>query len=394
MSRPRPRRLTAPFVRSVREVGVYGDGHGGLGLALHVRLRVGGDDVTKVWTQRITIDDKRTNVGLGQYPRVTLSEARTRALENVRAIDRGADPRRPRRGTSGERAVTFEQAAEAVIALHAPTWRDPRREHNWRSSLERFAYESLGDRPVGEIDAADILAVVAPIWATRRETARKLLGRIRAVVRWAVAEGLRDSDPTDSVRAALPKNGNGVKHHEALAPEQIAANIAAVRASGATDAVKDCYELIALTAVRSGEARGAAWSEIDLDSATWTIPPERYKTATGLRVPLARRALEVLEAARERTGGDPDGVVFPGPTGRPLSSESLSKLLRSLDLPGTVHGARASVRSWAAEQGVNRETAEMLLGHVVGGVEGAYQRSDLLEARREVAQRWSEAISG
>ena len=149
--------------------------------------------LSKTWSQRLRINAKPAMIGLGAYP-----------------------------------VVTFEQAAERVIALHAPNWRDPRRVQNWRSSLERFVYPRLGSKPVAEIEAADILAVISPIWADRRESARKVLGRIRAVLRWAVAEGLRGDDPSDAVRAALPKNGTAVRHHRALPHGQVADAIRSV----------------------------------------------------------------------------------------------------------------------------------------------------------------------
>ena len=376
-------KLTARFVATVTLPGKYTDEHG-----LILRVAPGG---SKQWIWRGTVRGRRRDLGLGAAAYTSLAEARQTAYEYRKLARSGGDPTDLRRPKVPD--FTFAEAAERVIALHAPNWRDPRREQNWRSSLERLAYPRLGHKPVAEIDAADILAVVGPLWADKRETARKLLGRVRTVLRWAVAEGLRSDEPSDAVRAALPRNGAVVRHHEALSPAQVGANIAAVRASTASDAVKGCYEIVMLCAVRSGEARGAVWSEFDLAAATWTIPPERYKTAAGLRVPLSERALQVLEAARERTGGNPDDYVFRAPRGGALTAEALSTLVRRLDLPGSVHGARASLRSWCAEEGVDREVAEQMLGHVPQGVAGAYQQSDMLEARRGVAERWAIAIA-
>ena len=379
----RPATLNATFVRQIKRPGRYGDGRGGYGLSVLVKTTTNGR-MSKTWSQRYYVNGKPVMIGLGAFPIVSLAEARAKALENRRAVEQGRDPR-------GHGAVTFEQAAEKVIALHAPNWRDQRREHTWRSSLERFAYPRLATRPVADITAADILAVVAPIWADRRETARKLLGRIRAVLRWAMAEGLRDDDPTAAVTAALPKNGNVVEHHRALPANQVRGAVATVRASGAHWATKAAFELIALCGVRSGEARLATWAEVDFDAAVWTIDGSRTKTSAAQRIPLSRRAVEVLRDAHDHTGGD--GYVFPGPTGRPLSDAAASSLLRGLGIDGTVHGLRSTLRSWCAEEGVPRDLSELLLGHVVAGVEGAYQRSDLLERRREVLERWAEYVA-
>ena len=379
----RPKTLSAAFVKTVRASGRYGDGRGGFGLSLLVKATSTGR-LSKTWSQRLRINGKPAMIGLGAYPVVTLGEARAKALENRRALAQGRDPR-------GERAVTFEQAAERVIALHAPNWRDPRRVQNWRSSLERFVYPRLGSKPVAEIEAADILAVISPIWADRRESARKVLGRIRAVLRWAVAEGLRGDDPSDAVRAALPKNGTAVRHHRALPHGQVADAIRSVRASGAWAGTKLAFRFTVLTAARSGEVRGARWSEIDRDDAVWTIPGDRAKTNRPHRVPLSPEAFAVLEQAEALANSS--GLIFPSPTERQLSNATMGKLLADLDIPAVPHGFRSSFRSWAAEQGVPREVAEQMLGHAVRGVEGAYQRSDLLEARRPVMDRWAEYVT-
>ena len=380
----RPKTLSAAFAKTIREPGRYGDGRGGHGLSLLVKSTTTGR-LSKTWSQRLKINGQPVMIGLGAYPVVTLAEARAKALANRRDLAQGRDPR-------GNKTVTFEQAAERVIALHAPNWRDPRRAHNWRSSLERFVYPRLGAKPVAEIDAADILAVIGPIWADKRETARKTLGRIRTVLRWAVAEGLRGDEPSDAVRAALPKNGNIVQHHRALPHAEVAAALATVRASGAWPATKLAFEFLTLTATRSGEVRNATWLEVDTGAAVWTIPAERTKTGKPFRVPLSAGALAVLEQALALA--DTSGLIFPAPNGRPLSDSTVSKLLKENGVAAVPHGMRSSFRDWCSEvAGVPRELAEAALSHVVKGVEGAYARSDLLERRREVMDAWAAYVN-
>ena len=382
----RPATLSAAFVRRINRPGRYGDGRGGHGLSLLVKPMRNGR-WSKSWSQRLYINGRPVMLGLGSYPLVTLAEARAKALENRRALTAGRDPR-------GDRAVTFAAAAEQVIALHAPGWRNPRTADHWRSTFERFAFPTIGTKPVAEVTASDVLAVVGPLWTTRHEQARKTLGRIRAVLRWAVAENLRPDDPTGAVKAALPKNGHTVEHHKALPANEVGPSIDAVRGSGAWWATATCYELVALTGVRSGEARNAVWSEFDLDSAVWEIPGARTKTAKPQRVALSRQAVALLADAKARTGGEPVALVFPGPTGRPLSDGTLSKLLRELGIAGRVHGLRATLRSWLAEQAVPREVSEAVLGHAAGGVESAYLRSDVLERQREALQAWADSVAG
>ena len=381
----RPVILSATFVRTVRQPGRYGDGRGSHGLALVVRVTANGR-LSKSWIQRVRIGGRETNLGLGTYPVLSLAEAREAALENRRAIAQGIDPR------SGG-VPTFAEAVEAVIALHAAGWRDAERTAtDWRRTLARHVFPAFGNRPVSEVTSTDIHGVLGPLATAKFETARKLRGRISTVLSWAVAEGHRTDDPTPVVTKAMARNGNGVHHFKALPAEAVGEAIATVRASGAWWATVACYQLIALTGCRGEDARGATWAEIDTGAAVWSIPPERYKTGTGLRVPLSGPALAILADARERTGGDPDGLVFPSRAGRQLSDSTMSKLVRELGIPGTVHGMRSSLRSWCADTGVRREVAEMVLGPRGPGVEGAYQRSDLLAQRREVADVWAAYI--
>ena len=152
-----------------------------------------------------------------------------------------------------------------------------------------------------------------------------------------------------------------------------------------------CVELVMLTAVRGGEARGARWDEIDLESAKWTIPAARMKAGREFAVPLSAGALEVLERARALSGES--AYVFPSRSGGPLAVNAARTVLRRARVASTLHGFRSSARSWMAESGVPAEVAETCLAHVPRSqVVQAYQRSDLLERRAEVLQVWSDYI--
>ena len=165
-----------------------------------------------------------------------------------------------------------------------------------------------------------------------------------------------------------------------------------MRSSDAWDGTKDALEFLTLTAIRSGEVRGAVWSEVDLEAKTWTIPAGRMKTDTEHRVPLSRQALELVQDARRYSG--PDGLIFPAVRGGLARDATLSRLLAALEVEGTVHGMRSSFRDWAAENGHDRQLAEAALAHTVGGVEGAYFRSDLFLLRREIMQSWADFLAG
>ncbi len=194
----------------------------------------------------------------------------------------------------------------------------------------------------------------------------------------------------DRAVVALPKaNGHTTTHHRALPHGEVGTALRAVR--GTTDTHPSaalCVELIVLTAVRPGEARGALWEEIDMDAATWTIPVERMKAGREFTVPLSTAALDVLERARKLSAGST--LVFPSRTGGPLPPKAPLRVLKRAGVASTLHGFRSSARSWMAESGVSAEVAEACLAHVPRSqVVQAYQRSDLLERRAEVLQAWS-----
>ncbi|MDE0367081.1 MAG: tyrosine-type recombinase/integrase [Gammaproteobacteria bacterium] len=386
----RPKRLSATFVNTVNVPGRYGDGRGGHGLSLLVKPASAGG-FAKSWAQRIRLDGKAANVGLGAYPVVTLARARQKALANARVVSEGRDPR-----DRASRAPNFEQAVEKVIEIHAENWKDGGKSAaQWRASLRDYAVPKIGRKRVDRISTKDVMEVLLPIWSAKRETARRVRQRIGAVMKWAVAQGYREDNPAgDAISAALPKNSVRRRHQQALPHAQVAKALGRVRASRAHRATVLAFEFLVLTACRSGEVRGAKWDEVDDANATWTVPPDRMKTKLEHRVPLSPRAVAILDEARGVA--DKSGLVFPSPTGRVLSDSTLSKLLRELGVGAVPHGFRSSFRDWAAEKtDVPREVCELALAHVNSDrVEAAYRRSDLFERRRELMDDWAAYVAG
>lgn len=375
----RPNGLSATFIRTVKTPGRYGDGRGGFGLTLLVRIGAGGR-VLKSWVQRVRIDGRETNIGLGVYPVVTLAEARAKALANRRAIAEGRHPK-----SGDNRQPTFRESVEKVIALHAKSWKaGSRLPDQWRQTLRTYAYPKIGGKAVGDVTGFDVLAVLTPIWQVKPSTARKVRQRIGAVMAWAIAKGYRADNPVEAVTAALPKQANGHKHHKALPHREVAAALAKVRQSGAGVRAL-AVEFLILTACRAGEVAGATWSEID--GEVWTVPASRVKTNRPHRVPLSRAALAVLEAAKALAGESP--FVFPGATGKPIPRQAFGRTMKAVGVAGTAHGFRSTFGDWCADTGVAREVADKCLAHVErNAVDAAYFRSDLLERRREVMEAW------
>ena len=345
--------------------------------------------MAKSFSQRLRINGKPLNVGLGSYPIVSLAEARALALENAKAVRRGDDPRRPK-----VRIPTFEAASETVIELHEPNWREGGKTAKlWRARLRDYVMPKLGRKTVDVVTTADVLAVLTPIWNEKRDTARRVRQHIGAIMKWAVAQGYREDNPAgEAIAAALPKSGGKAEHSKALPHAEVGAALEVIRASNAWPATRLAFEFLTLTAARSGEARLATWAEIDLDAATWTVPAERMKAGIEHRVPLSDAALDILSRAQEYRDGS--GLVFPSPRGRALSDSTISKLVRENEIACVPHGMRSSFRDWCAETGVPREVAESSLAHVVkDSTEAAYFRSDLLERRREVMWAWAEHLT-
>ena len=217
------------------------------------------------------------------------------------------------------------------------------------------------------------------------------------MLRWCWAHGYVEQNVAgEGIEGALPAMPNVKEHFRALPYREVAAALTTVEKSRASKAVKPCLRFLILTAARSGEVRGATWAEIDLEAREWRVPGERMKGGREHRVPLSDAARDVL--ARARGLEDGSGLVFPSPTrtGRPLSNMTLTKILCDEGLAdrAPVHGFRSAFRDWCAETGKPREIAEAGLAHTVGGVEGAYFRSDLYARRRVLMDQWAAFLTG
>ena len=347
------------------------------------------------WLQRLTIDGRRKTFGLGPYPVVSLAEARDAAIDNVRMLRKGINPIVARKHAA--RVVpTFAEAADAYIRLQAAGWKaGSRNEDNWRSSLAHAA--PIADSPVDIIMTDDVAAIATGLLQDgKAPTAKALRQRIRLVFDWCIAQGHRVDNPANgAIDAILPKSGHRTKHHESISIDDVAgvyaaaADIADPKWIGLTGA----FRLLVLTACRTSEVLGAQWNEIDMDARTWTIPAARMKAKRAHRIPLCAEALVVLEAARKRTGGK--GRVFLSPSRKAIGDDGLRRVMRRIEAEGTVHGFRGTFKTWCMEAGVSRDIAEFSIAHnFMGDVEASYVRTDLLEKRRPVMERWGRHVAG
>jgi len=378
--------LTAMKVNKISEPGRYTDGHG-----LYLVVDESG---AKRWLLRVVIQGKRTDIGLGGANIVTLAEAREQALAYRKLARSGGDPLAVKR--AAKRIVpSFKVAAEAVHAENKQVWKNGKHQDQWINTLTEYAFPTIGEMRVDRIDTPDILKVLAPIWLTKAETARRVRQRIGTVMDWAKAAGHRTGDnPVDGVARGLPKQPTKDRHHTALPYSAVPEFLKALKATDSGEIAKLSFEFLILTATRTSETLECRWQELDLTAALWTIPAERMKAKREHRVPLCDRCLQILQAAKElSTGGE---YVFPGRSlKKPQSNMVFLKIIKTMKAKATAHGFRSSFRDWASEAtAYPREIAEMALAHTIANkVEAAYRRGDLLEKRREMMREWSEFVT-
>ena len=353
-------RLSHGRIKALATPGLHGDGD-----TLYLRVAAGG---SKSWMQRVTINGRRRDLGLGGWPVVSLARARQRAFANRVAISEGRDPLAEKRKAS---VPTFREAAAKTFEANRPRWRSAKTAANWTAQMELHAFPVLADRPVNEIGREAVLRVLTPIWTAHPDIARKLRGRIRAVLAWAQAHGYIEHNVAgEAIGGALAPMPAVQAHFRALPHRAVAAALATVEASRASVAAKACFRFLVLTAARSGEARLATWDEIHTEARQWRIPASRMKTGVEHRVPLSNAALAALEPVQPLR--DSSGLLFPSPSrpGRPLSKRDADQAAARagrrgrpawlpLELPGLVRGHRAnreksrrrrSRMSWAASR--------------------------------------------
>ena len=388
-------RLAAISLRTLPD-GWHADGHN-----LYLLVRGG----SRSWVFRyVGLDGKRRNMGLGTLSSVSLAEARRAAFvfgeqlrHPINPIDPALERRRKRLETEANRAkqMTFKQCADAYLAIASREWRNQKHGAQWRNTLDTYVHPVIGHFPVADVDKALVLKVLRPIWEEKTETARRVRGRIELILNWATTENLRQGkNPAgwrESLKGSLPDLSKVKKpvHHPALPYSRMSEFMAELRQRSGNAA--KALEFVILTASRSGEVRGAKWSEIDLSTRLWIVPADRMKMQREHRVPLSDAAIKLLKSITRIENED---LVFPSAKpGTPLSDMTLTALMKRMHYDAfTVHGFRSSFRDWAAEvSNYPSDMAELALAHTVGDkVMLAYRRGDMLRKRFNMMNDWAE----
>jgi len=379
--------LTATAVKQIKKPGRYTDGNG-----LYLVVDESG---ARRWLLRTVVLGRRRDIGLGSARLVPLADAREEAAKMRRLARDGGDPMAERRRA---RMVvpTFKEAAEIVHAETAGSWKNEKHAAQWLTTLETYAFPTIGKRPVDQIATADVLKVLSAIWLTKPETARRLRQRVRTVLDWArVAYGLSGANPVDGVEKALPKQPERGGHFAAMPYGEVPAFLAGLHQRPASEISVLALEFLILTACRTNEVLLATWNEFDLAEQTWIIPASRMKAGEAHAVPLPGRAIELLE--KVKGAGQDEVLVFPSSKrGKPLSNMVFLMMLRRMKLEVTAHGFRSSFRDWAAEEtSFPNFVVEKALAHTIDNkVEAAYRRGDLLKKRRELMEAWASYCGG
>lgn len=363
---------------------------------LNLRVR----DGKRTYVLRYCIGGKRKDKHLGSADDLSLTEAKRLADKLRSELAEGKLPQTARDKLAEKLkeadAPTFEKYALEAIEKIASVrvWKNAKHKAQWFATVRTYAFPVLGKKKLSEIKKTDVLEVLRPIWSTKTETASRVRGRLENIFSYAVTDGLMEFNPAiwrGNLDRDLPPPSKIqiVEHHEAMPLDVLQEKITCFYP--ASDRTRQVILFTILTASRVGESVPARWDEIDWENRIWSVPPERRKDQKPYphRVPLSDQAIELLNSV-EKKGEE----IFCFNADNLGSRYSLAHLLQQMtNTTATMHGFRSTFRDWAAENGVPDTIAEKCLMHVTGNaVVQAYQRSDLLEQRREVMQAWADAV--
>jgi integrase len=380
-------RLSSQFLKSA-PVGKHCDG---AGLWLVKR-----DDGGAQWVQRVTVHGRRREMGLGGFPSLSLSEARKLSERWRKLAAAGRDPIKEREAE--ERAARREDITLEILTADAFESRKAELKGDgtagrWLSPLNIHVLPKLGKVPVTDLDQRDIRDTLAPIWHTKADTARKAMNRLSIVLKHAAALGLDvDLQATDKAKALLGKSRHVAKNIPAMAWTDVPDFYASLEEPTLTHLA---LRLLILTGVRSTPLRNLRLDQMEGD--VWIVPAEAMKGRKGAtadyRVPLSREAQRIIDLARPHAR---NGYLFPNTRGGVISDTTLSRMMERRGLEARPHGFRTSLRTWLAEAtDAPHEVAEGMLAHVVdSGVVRAYRRTDFLEQRAKLADRWADHVTG
>ena len=387
MSAKKPYRLTAAFVNSVTRPGRYGDRRGGHGLSLRVKPTE-DDKLSKTFSQRIRTNGKLFQHGLGSYPVVTLARAREKALHNARRVEQGEDISKPQTPIP-----TLFEAFDIVIETSLPKWWGDNTLGNWLRSKQVFA--EIGSLPVSAVESKQVQDILAGILHQNKSTAYKARSHLSTVMRWAMTQGYRSTNPAPSDILAVFGRPSPPVHHRTMPYKDLGEALAKFRdAENIWWASRFAIIFLALTGVRSKNVRLATWAEIDIPNKCWTLKHSRMKSGKLFQVPLSRQALQVLEYAKLLGNGT--DLIFPPKRAHHAHASNLAKHTTKLNITASPHGFRQCITNWArgSRKRYAKGPVEMLIAHAQSkAVREAYETDDFYDLRVPIMQDWADYLT-
>jgi integrase len=410
--------LTDLAVRKITRPGWHSVG-GVAGLLLQVREPAKpGAVIPRSWILRVRIGSERRPIGLGSYPQVSLAQAREQAAKLVLEAKQGVNLHAKKRAqksaliAAASKNKTFKDCAEAYMEAHSADYTNDKHRKQWPATLKNYAYPVIGSMLVADIAMTDVRKVleqetIAPdgtkgkLWYTKTETAKRLLGRIKTILDYAIVNEYRTgNNPAQwtgflDTQLPSPKKISESRHQPALPYDHAPSFMGKLRQNESISS--KALQFLILTGVRSGSVRLAEWSEIDITKKLWIIPATHTKARKEHRVPLQPQAIKLLKSLPKLAGTQ---IVFPNNKGGPLSDMALSQLMRGMHERGEFlgeavpHGFRSTFRDWAAEQtSYPDELRKIASMHAVSdAVKAAYERTDLLDKRRDLMNEWAKFL--
>jgi integrase len=407
--------LTDLAVRRLTRPGWHAVG-GVAGLLLQVREPAKpGAVIPRSWILRVRIGSERRPIGLGPYPQVSLAQAREQAAKLVLEAKQGVNLHAKKRAqrsaliAAASKNKTFKDCAEAFMEAHSSDYTNEKHRKQWPATLKTYAYPIIGNMLVADIAMRDVRSVLeqqtiasdgtrGKLWFAKTETAKRLLGRIKTVLDYAIVNEYRSgTNPAQwtgflDTQLPSPKKISETRHQPALPYDQAASFMHLLRQNQSISS--KALQFLILTGVRSGSVRLAEWSEIDFTKKLWTIPPAHTKARNEHRVPLQPQAIKLLKSLPKLAGTK---IIFPSVKGGPLSDMAVSQLMRGMHERGDFadhavpHGFRSTFRDWAAEKtNYPDELRKIASMHTVSdSVKAAYERTDLLDKRRRLMNDWA-----
>lgn len=381
--------LSAKEVRDLVKTGMHPVG-GVAGLCLQV-----SDSGARSWILRTVVGVKRREIGLGGFPDVSLSQAREKAREMKEKIQQGIDPVAEKKALRSAlaaqqaKAVTFKMVAAEYVTKKSKEFKTIKQAQKLANHLKTYAYPTLGNLVVGDIERSHIVRMLEPIWETKNETASRVRLNVERILDLAGVKGLRTGDNPARWKGNLElsfakrEKVAKVEHYKALDVNLMPEFWSKITQQEWTGA--KALQFIILTASRSGEVRGARWDEFDLDRKLWTVPAERMKGNKTHTVPLTDEAVALLESMPKVSD-----YVFASTKGSPLTDATISKTPKRIGYDVTAHGFRATFRTWAQEHtAYAEEVCELALAHVNDDkTRAAYARGELIDKRRLLMNDW------